>query len=185
MRRARGSRHPATRHSTCPTSTLQTGSTSNVADPGQMARIDAQLRMRAEAVEAVDTLLARVQATLAARGLAGNTYIVLSTANGHDPRQGEGRKVHGLSLATASLARPTFLRSRARAPPHNLLCASRRRAASTSVTPIGAMSAAVSVDRRYRVAAIPGRRPWTVAERIRLGLRVATVLGLLLRGLGA
>lgn len=39
-----------------------------------MARIDAQFRMRAEAVAVVDGLMARVHATVAARGLADNTY---------------------------------------------------------------------------------------------------------------
>jgi N-acetylglucosamine-6-sulfatase len=48
----------------------------------QMAWIDTVFRRRAQAVQAVDDMLARVEATLAARGLDHNTYIVFSSDNG-------------------------------------------------------------------------------------------------------
>ena len=64
---------------------------------GQVARIDAQFRMRAQAVEAVDRLLARVQAALAARGLAGDTYIVFSSDNGY--HMGQHRLLPGKETA--------------------------------------------------------------------------------------
>ena len=51
--------------------------------PAQMAQIDTEFRMRAQAVEGVDRLLAQVEAELAARGLARNTYIVFSSDNGY------------------------------------------------------------------------------------------------------
>jgi N-acetylglucosamine-6-sulfatase len=51
--------------------------------PAEMAKIDGEYRMRAQAVEAVDRLLGLVEARLAARGLARNTYIVFSSDNGY------------------------------------------------------------------------------------------------------
>jgi N-acetylglucosamine-6-sulfatase len=49
----------------------------------RIRKIELQFRMRAQAVEAVDTLLAEVEARLAADGLANNTYIVFSSDNGY------------------------------------------------------------------------------------------------------
>lgn len=48
----------------------------------QMDAIDTVFRRRAQSVQAVDDLIARVEATLAARGIARNTYIVFSSDNG-------------------------------------------------------------------------------------------------------
>jgi arylsulfatase A-like enzyme len=45
-------------------------------------RIDRQFRKRAQAVQAVDRMVGRIEAMLVARGLAGNTYIVFSSDNG-------------------------------------------------------------------------------------------------------
>ena len=55
----------------------------NALGPKQIATIDASYRKRAQAVEAVDKLVADTQATLAAEGLAKNTYIVFSSDNGY------------------------------------------------------------------------------------------------------
>jgi N-acetylglucosamine-6-sulfatase len=49
----------------------------------QIAQTDTAYRMRAQAVESVDTLVADVEAKLAADGLARNTYIVFSSDNGY------------------------------------------------------------------------------------------------------
>ncbi len=51
--------------------------------PKQIATIDASYRKRAQAVEAIDKLVADTQATLAAEDLAKNTYIVFSSDNGY------------------------------------------------------------------------------------------------------
>jgi len=62
--------------------------------PRAINRIDANFRRRAQAVQAVDELIARIQATLRVRGLADDTYIVFSSDNGfhmgeHRLRQGK------------------------------------------------------------------------------------------------
>lgn len=49
----------------------------------QIKKIDTGFRMRVQAVQAVDDLLGRLEATLAARGLTGSTYIVFSSDNGY------------------------------------------------------------------------------------------------------
>lgn len=51
--------------------------------PKQVATIDASYRKRAQAVEAVDKLVADTEATLVADHLADNTYIVFSSDNGY------------------------------------------------------------------------------------------------------
>jgi N-acetylglucosamine-6-sulfatase len=50
--------------------------------PAQVARIDAKFRERAQAVQAVDRMIGEIEATLAAKGLARDTYIVFSSDNG-------------------------------------------------------------------------------------------------------
>jgi arylsulfatase A-like enzyme len=49
----------------------------------QIAGIDAAFRKRAQSVQAVDALIGSIEATLSARGLADNTYIVFSSDNGY------------------------------------------------------------------------------------------------------
>jgi N-acetylglucosamine-6-sulfatase len=49
----------------------------------QVALIDRDLRLRAQSVAAVDRLLGNLEATLKARGLANNIYIVFSSGNGY------------------------------------------------------------------------------------------------------
>jgi N-acetylglucosamine-6-sulfatase len=51
--------------------------------PKQIAGIDNAFRMRAQAVEAVDKLVADVEAELAAKHVLRNTYIVFSSDNGY------------------------------------------------------------------------------------------------------
>ncbi len=51
-------------------------------DPSQVATIDAKFRRRAQAVQAVDRMIGEIEATLAAKGLARDTYIVFSSDNG-------------------------------------------------------------------------------------------------------
>jgi N-acetylglucosamine-6-sulfatase len=51
--------------------------------PQQVAAADRSFRKRAQSVEAVDKLLADVEATLAAKHLTDNTYIVFSSDNGY------------------------------------------------------------------------------------------------------
>jgi N-acetylglucosamine-6-sulfatase len=51
-------------------------------DAAQIATIDRAFRRRAQAVQAVDRMIARIEAELARRGLAQNTYIVFSSDNG-------------------------------------------------------------------------------------------------------
>ena len=49
----------------------------------QIGAIDTAFRKRAQAVEAVDDLIAQLEATLERDGVAGNTYIVFSSDNGY------------------------------------------------------------------------------------------------------
>ncbi len=63
----------------------------------QVASIDTAYRMRAQSVEAVDKLLADVEATLARNHLAENTYIVFSSDNGY--HLGQHRLSHGKQTA--------------------------------------------------------------------------------------
>ena len=80
--------------------------------PGPVARIDAQFRMRAEAVAVVDGLMARVQTTLAARGLGGNTHIVFSSDDGY--HMGQHRLLPGKETAfDPDIRRPLIMRVRA------------------------------------------------------------------------
>ncbi len=65
--------------------------------PAQIANIDLAFRRRAQAVQAVDDLIARIQATLSARGLADDTYIVFSSDNGY--HMGEHRLNPGKQTA--------------------------------------------------------------------------------------
>jgi arylsulfatase A-like enzyme len=48
----------------------------------QQARIDTVYRLRAQSVQAVDAMIGRVEAALAANGLSDDTYIVFSSDNG-------------------------------------------------------------------------------------------------------
>jgi N-acetylglucosamine-6-sulfatase len=48
----------------------------------KIARIDRDFRRRAQAVQAVDRMIARIETVLKAEGLARNTYIVFSSDNG-------------------------------------------------------------------------------------------------------
>lgn len=50
--------------------------------PAQIGEIDAAYRRRAQSVEAVDDLIATIEAKLRSDGVAGNTYIVFSSDNG-------------------------------------------------------------------------------------------------------
>jgi N-acetylglucosamine-6-sulfatase len=50
--------------------------------PAQIAAIDREFRKRVQAVQAVDRMIGALEADLAARGLARNTYIVFSSDNG-------------------------------------------------------------------------------------------------------
>jgi arylsulfatase A-like enzyme len=63
----------------------------------QIAGIDAAFRKRAQAVQAVDDLIGRLEATLRARGLADDTYIVFSSDNGY--HMGEHRLMPGKMTA--------------------------------------------------------------------------------------
>jgi arylsulfatase A-like enzyme len=65
--------------------------------PQQIASIDAAFRKRAQAVEAVDDLIGRLEDTLRARGLADDTYIVFSSDNGY--HMGEHRLMPGKMTA--------------------------------------------------------------------------------------
>jgi arylsulfatase A-like enzyme len=47
-----------------------------------MRKIDSAFRRRAQAVEAVDDMIGRIEAALTARGLADDTYLVFSSDNG-------------------------------------------------------------------------------------------------------
>jgi N-acetylglucosamine-6-sulfatase len=50
--------------------------------PKQVTDLDIRYRKRAQAVQAVDDMIARIEDTLQARGIADNTYIVFSSDNG-------------------------------------------------------------------------------------------------------
>ncbi len=50
--------------------------------PEEIEQIDEQFRKRAQAVQAVDRMIGEIEATLRARGLARNTYLVFSSDNG-------------------------------------------------------------------------------------------------------
>ncbi len=63
----------------------------------QIATIDAAFRKRAQAVQAVNDLIGRITATLRARGLLDNTYIVFSSDNGY--HMGEHRLLPGKMTA--------------------------------------------------------------------------------------
>lgn len=63
----------------------------------QIASIDTGFRKRAQAVQAVDNLIGQVEATLAARGLTGDTYIVFSSDNGY--HMGQHRLLPGKMTA--------------------------------------------------------------------------------------
>ena len=65
--------------------------------PQQLASIDRSFRLRAQAVEAVDKLLADVEARLVAQGILQNTYIVFSSDNGY--HLGQHRLVRGKQTA--------------------------------------------------------------------------------------
>jgi N-acetylglucosamine-6-sulfatase len=63
----------------------------------QIQQIDAAFRKRAQSVEAIDDLIARLQATLVKNGLAENTYIFFSSDNGY--HMGDHRLVSGKMTA--------------------------------------------------------------------------------------
>jgi N-acetylglucosamine-6-sulfatase len=65
--------------------------------PAQVAKIDGEYRMRAQAVEAIDRLLGLIEARLAARGLTGSTYVVFSSDNGY--HMGQHRLLPGKETA--------------------------------------------------------------------------------------
>jgi N-acetylglucosamine-6-sulfatase len=65
--------------------------------PRKLANIDASYRKRAQAVEAVDKLVADTEATLAANHLSDNTYIVFSSDNGY--HLGQHRLARGKQTA--------------------------------------------------------------------------------------
>jgi N-acetylglucosamine-6-sulfatase len=65
--------------------------------PARIAALDAVFRKRAQSVEAIDKLLADVQAEIAAKGLADNTYIVFSSDNGY--HLGQHRLARGKKTA--------------------------------------------------------------------------------------
>lgn len=51
--------------------------------PAEVQNIDTDFRKRAQAVQAVDQMLARLQQELTAKGVARNTYVVFSSDNGY------------------------------------------------------------------------------------------------------
>jgi N-acetylglucosamine-6-sulfatase len=63
----------------------------------QIEEIDSDFRRRAQAVQAVDEMIAAIEAKLAARGLARNTYLVFSSDNGL--HMGEHRLMPGKQTA--------------------------------------------------------------------------------------
>jgi N-acetylglucosamine-6-sulfatase len=65
--------------------------------PSQIATIDTGFRKRAQAVEAVDDMIGNLEATLSARGLSDNTYIVFSSDNGY--HMGQHRLMPGKMTA--------------------------------------------------------------------------------------
>ncbi|HST54999.1 MAG TPA: sulfatase [Solirubrobacteraceae bacterium] len=66
-------------------------------DAGQVQTIDDGFRKRAQAVQAVDQMIGRIEAELAAKGVAKNTYIVFSSDNGL--HMGEHRLMPGKQTA--------------------------------------------------------------------------------------
>ena len=65
--------------------------------PTQIAQIDTAFRKRAQSVEAIDDLIAQLQATLVKNGIAENTYIFFSSDNGY--HMGDHRLVSGKMTA--------------------------------------------------------------------------------------
>jgi|tagenome__1003787_1003787.scaffolds.fasta_scaffold20972679_3 N-acetylglucosamine-6-sulfatase len=65
--------------------------------PKQVANIDQKYRLRAQSVQAVDDMIARIEDALKARGIADNTYIVFSSDNGY--HMGEHRLAQGKMTA--------------------------------------------------------------------------------------
>jgi arylsulfatase A-like enzyme len=65
--------------------------------PAQVTNIDTSFRKRAQSVGAVDEMIGNIEATLQARGLADNTYIVFSSDNGY--HMGEHRLLPGKMTA--------------------------------------------------------------------------------------
>src|SRR5262249_18444028 len=49
--------------------------------PAQLAKTDVDYRKRAQSVQAVDDMIASIESTLQARGIADNTYIVFTSDN--------------------------------------------------------------------------------------------------------
>jgi N-acetylglucosamine-6-sulfatase len=68
-----------------------------VLTPAQLSNIDTSFRKRAQAVEAVDDLLAKLQSQLARNGQLANTYIVFSSDNGY--HMGDHRLTPGKQTA--------------------------------------------------------------------------------------
>ena len=66
-------------------------------DAGQLRQINQGFRKRAQAVQAVDQMIGRVEAELVAKGIAKNTYIVFSSDNGL--HMGEHRLMPGKQTA--------------------------------------------------------------------------------------
>jgi N-acetylglucosamine-6-sulfatase len=66
-------------------------------EPTQIEQLDHQFRKRAQAVQAVDNMIAEIEAKLAARGLAQNTYLMFSSDNGL--HMGEHRLTAGKQTA--------------------------------------------------------------------------------------
>ncbi|MEU7868889.1 sulfatase [Dactylosporangium sp. NPDC049140] len=63
----------------------------------ELQKIDADFRKRAQAVQAVDRMIAGLRQTLADAGVAGNTYVVFSSDNGF--HMGQHRLVEGKQTA--------------------------------------------------------------------------------------
>ena len=84
-----------------------------------MAKIDGEYRRRAQAVEAVDRLLGLVEARLAARGLARNTYVVFSSDNGY--HMGEHRLLPGKETAFDTDIRVPLIIAGPGVPPGKLI----------------------------------------------------------------
>jgi N-acetylglucosamine-6-sulfatase len=80
----------------------------------QIALIDQDFRLRAQSVEAVDRLIGNIEATLKARGLAGNTYIVFSSDNGY--HMGQHRLLPGKQTAFDSDIRVPLIVAGPRVP---------------------------------------------------------------------
>jgi N-acetylglucosamine-6-sulfatase len=76
--------------------------------------IDQDFRLRAQSVEAVDRLIGNIEATLKARGLAGNTYIVFSSDNGY--HMGQHRLLPGKQTAFDSDIRVPLIVAGPRVP---------------------------------------------------------------------